>query len=165
MEAAPGTTSIIIFASMCCAPFAGGFVDKIGRRASLMILGSLLMIPAYLAMGFTDIPPRYPMIVLGAAFVLVPAAMWPSIPLLVDKNKVGTAYGLMTMVQNVGLASFPWFNGMLREATHTYTASMMMFASLGIVGFVFAILLRRNDTRMGGILEHPERAKAQQAAA
>ncbi len=154
---APGTTSIIIFASMCCAPFAGGIVDKIGRRASLMVLGSILMIPAYLALGFTNVPPRYPMMILGAAFVLVPAAMWPSIPLLVGKNKVGTAYGLMTMVQNVGLAAFPWFNGVLRERTQNYQASMTMFAALGIVGLVFALLLRRSDKRMGGLLENSEK--------
>lgn len=150
---APGTTSIVIFASMVCAPFAGGIVDKIGRRASLMVVGSLLLIPAYLAMGFSDGPPRYPMMVLGGAFVLVPAAMWPSVALLVEKGRVGTAYGLMTMIQNVGLAAFPWFNGVLREKTQNYQASMIMFACLGIVGFVFAFLLLRSDKRAGGVLE------------
>ena len=73
----------------------------------MMLLGSALMIPAFLSMGFTMIPPVLPMIVLGAAFVMVPAAMWPSIPLIVEKNRVGTAFGLCTMVQNVGLALFP----------------------------------------------------------
>ena len=72
---AQGTTSIIITASMFLAPFAGNLVDRIGRRATLMILGSLLMIPAHLSLGITDLPPAAAMIVLGAAFVLVPAAM------------------------------------------------------------------------------------------
>jgi len=150
---APGTSAIIIFASMCFAPFAGGLVDKIGKRASLMILGALLMIPCYLVMGFTMLPPRYPMILLGAAFVLVPAAMWPAVALLVDKNRTGTAYGLMTMIQNIGLALFPWLNGRLRVLTHTYEASMVMFALLGATGFVFALLLKRADARVGGVLE------------
>ena len=150
---AGGTTSIIIFASMCFAPFAGGLVDRIGRRASLMVLGALLMIPCYLVLGFTMVPPYLPMILLGAAFVLVPAAMWPSVPLIVEKNVTGTAFGLMTMIQNAGLALFPYLNGRLRVATHSYSASMVMFASLGAVGFVFALLLLRADRREGGALE------------
>jgi MFS family permease len=150
---AGGTTSIIIFASMCFAPFAGGLVDRIGRRASLMVFGALLMIPCYLVLAFTTVPPYLPMILLGAAFVLVPAAMWPSVPLIVDKNVTGTAFGLMTMIQNGGLALFPYLNGRLRVATHSYAASMVMFATLGAVGFVFALLLLKADRREGGALE------------
>ncbi len=150
---AQGTTSIIITASMFCAPFAGNLVDRIGRRASLMILGSLLMIPAHLVMGLTTLTPVLPMIVLGAAFVLVPAALWPSVPLIVDQKRVGTAYGLMTAVQNAGLLLFPFLNGQLRDVTHGYTASQVMFGSLGGVGLIFALLLWRADRREGGRLE------------
>ncbi len=153
---APGTTSIIIFASMLTAPFAGALVDRIGRRASLMVLGALLMIPAHLMIGFTYIPPAYSMSVLGVAFVLVPAAMWPSIPLIVEEKRVGTAYGLMTMLQNMGLATFPYINGKLREVTHGYKASMGMFASLGLVGLVFALLLLIADKKHGGVLERAD---------
>jgi nitrate/nitrite transporter NarK len=118
-----------------------------------MIIGSLIMIPSHLVMGVTGMSPIWPMLALGAAFVLVPAAMWPSIPLVVRKERVGTAFGLMTAVQNIGLAVFPLFNGMLRDATKTYTASMIMFSGLGIVGLVFAILLKRADAAAGGGLE------------
>ncbi len=150
---APGTTSIIIFASMCFAPFAGGLVDRVGKRASLMMLGALLMIPCHLALGFTDLPPRFPMILLGASFVLVPAAIWPSVPLIVEETRVGTAFGLMTMIQNLGLALFPWLNGQLRDSTGSFQSSQVMFGLLGAVGFVFAILLKRSDARAGGVLE------------
>lgn len=153
LSTAPGTSSIIIFASMCFAPFAGGLVDRIGKRASLMMLGALLMIPCYLIMGFTNIPPMFPMILLGAAFVLVPAAMWPAVPLIVEENRVGTAFGLMTMIQNIGLGLFPWLNGKLRDVTHSYESSMVMFAMLGAAGLVFAILLKRADARAGGVLD------------
>ena len=153
---AGGITSIIIFASMVLAPFAGQLVDKIGRRATLMIIGSLLMIPAHLLMGITHIYPAWPMIALGAAFVLVPAAMWPSVPLIVPEERVGTAYGLMTTIQNIGLALFPFLNGELRDLTHTYTSSMLMFASLGFFGLIFAILLKRADAKEGGRLERPQ---------
>lgn len=150
---AGGITSIIIFASMVFAPFAGHLVDKIGKRASLMVVGSIIMIPSYLLMGLTNIYPAYPMIVLGAAFVLVPAAMWPSVPLIVRKEAVGSAFGIITFIQNIGLALFPYLNGLLRDTTQTYTASMLMFASLGVFGLIFAFLLKRSDSREGGVLE------------
>jgi MFS family permease len=150
---AQGTTSIIITASMFLAPFAGRLADRIGKRASLMILGSLLMIPAHLILGITHVEPVYPMIALGAAFVLVPACIWPCVPLIVEESRVGTAFGLMTACQNIGLLAFPYFNGVLRDATHGYTASQVMFAGLGGLGLIFAVLLLRADRRAGGRLE------------
>lgn len=153
-------TSIIIFASMVLSPLLGQGVDKIGRRATMMMIGSLMIIPCYLMMGLTRSTPVAPMVVLGLAFSLVPAAMWPSVPLIVETKSVGTAFGLMTMIQNFGLATFPWLIGRLRDATQTYTSGMMVFASLGVLGFVFAILLRRADARAGGSLERPEVLKS-----
>jgi MFS family permease len=155
---APGITSIPIFASMIFAPFAGRLVDRIGKRTSLMILGSALLIVSHLVLGLTYIDPRLPMILLGAAFVLVPAAMWPSIPLLVPKEKVGTAFGLTTMIQNIGLALFPWLNGLLAHNTESYTSSQIMFATLGLAGLVFAVLLKRADAARAYVLEKAESA-------
>jgi MFS family permease len=157
---AGGITSIIIFSSMILAPFAGRLVDKVGRRATFMIVGSLLMIPCHLAMGLTRIYPAYPMILLGFAFVLVPAAMWPSVPLIVRSERVGTAFGLMTAIQNIGLGLFPLLNGLLRDTTGSYVASQVMFASLGLVGLVFALLLKRADKREGRGLEVPHKVAA-----
>jgi MFS family permease len=150
---AQGMTSIVIAASMLFAPFAGNLVDRIGRRASLMVLGSLMLIPAHLAIGLTRMPPAIPTIVLGAAFVLVPAAIWPSIPLIVEESRVGTAFGVMTALQNVGLLTFPYLNGAIRDATHGYSGSQVMFASLGLLGLVFALLLLAADRRAGSRLE------------
>ena len=152
---APGMAGIIVFASMVFAPLAGSLVDKIGKRASLMIVGSLLMIPAHLLMGITYINPVICMIVLGAAFVLVPAAMWPSVPLIISEKHVGTAFGLMTMIQNIGLGLFPWLSGKLRDLTGDYTASQIMFASLGVLGLALAFLLKRADSRNNNVLEKP----------
>jgi len=158
---APGVTSIVIFASMIFAPFAGNLVDRIGKRATLMAVGSLLLILAHLVMGITHWNPLPSMMVLGAAFVLVPAAMWPSVPLVVEEKRVGTAFGLMTAIQNIGLGLFPLLNGKLRDATGTYTATQIMFASLGVGGLIFALLLLRSDRRHGGKLEQ---GKNQQVA-
>ncbi len=154
---AGGITSIPIITSMLISPFIGFLVDKVGKRATLMIIGSIIIVPAHLVMGVTSIYPVIPMMALGAAFVLIPAAMWPSVPLLVKKSVTGTAFGLMTTVQLIGLALFPWLNGILRDVTESYTASMLMFACLGFAGLVFALLLKRADRREGGILERPDR--------
>jgi len=157
---AGGITSIIIFASMIFAPFGGRLVDRIGKRASLMVWGSLILIPCHLLMGLTRVFPVWPMAALGVAFVLVPAALWPSVPLLVRKERVGTAFGLMTAIQNIGLGGFSLLNGLLRDATKSYTASSIMFASLGILGLIFAFLLKRADGREGGILETQRQQRA-----
>lgn len=152
---AGGVVSIIIFTSMVLAPFAGKLVDKIGKRATFMIFGSLLMVPSHLLMGVTMLYPIIPMIMLGAAFVLVPAAMWPSVPLVIKKEHVGTAFGVMTAIQNIGLFLFPILSGKLREITGAYTASQVMFSCLGFIGLIFAFLLLRANKKEGDILEKP----------
>jgi MFS family permease len=106
-------------------------------------------------MGWTTIPPAYAMIVLGGAFVLVPAAMWPAIPLVVEQERVGTAFGLMTAIQNVGLLLFPYLNGKLRDVTSGYGWSQTMFAGLGVAGLVFAMLLLAADRKARNVLERP----------
>ncbi len=146
-------TSIIIFFSMVLAPIIGGFVDRIGRRGTLLMLGTLLMIPSHAMMGLTNIHPVISMVALGFSFSLVSAVLWPAVPLIVEERAVGTAFGLITMIQNIGLAAFPWLNGLLRVGTESYTSSQLMFASLGLFGFIFALLLLRADRRAGGILE------------
>ena len=148
-----GMTSIVIFASMVFAPFAGSLVDRIGRRASVMLVGSLLLIPAHFALGLTHWNPIPMMIVLGAAFVLVPAALWPSVPLVVEESRVGTAFGLITAIQNLGLMVFPKASGFLIDRTQDYTATQLMFGTLGLAGLLFAFLLLRADRRLGGVLE------------
>ncbi|MCH7985654.1 MAG: MFS transporter [Acidobacteria bacterium] len=156
-------TSILIFASMILSPILGGVVDKVGRRGTMMIFGALLLIPCHLMMGLTTFNPIVPMALLGFAFSLVPAALWPAVPLIVEEKSVGTAFGLITMVQNFGLAAFPWIVGSLRDVTQTYTAGMMVFASLGVAGLIFALLLKRADAKAGGSLERAGLAEPAQA--
>jgi MFS family permease len=104
-------------------------------------------------MGLTNIHPAISMVVLGFSFSLVSAVLWPAVPLIVEEKAVGTAFGLITMIQNIGLAVFPWLNGLFAAGTESYTTSQLMFASLGFFGFIFALLLLRADRRIGGILE------------
>lgn len=149
-------TSIVIFATMIFTPIFGYTVDRIGKRASMMIWGALLLVPVHLMLGFTNIPPGIPMFLLGISLSLVPAAMWASIPLMVPDKVLGTAFGIIGYIQNIGLMIFPWLAGMVIDAytkkigTATvidYRWVMLMFASLGLVGFVFALLLKRANSR------------------
>jgi len=90
----------------------------------------------------------------------VPAAMWPCVPLVVEEKRVGTAFGLMTAIQNLGLAFFSTTSGHLRDATGNYTATQIMFAGLGVAGLIFAVLLLKADRRNQGVLEAGAPAKA-----
>jgi len=73
----------------------------------------------------------------------------------VKNGRLGTAYGVMTLIQNFGLMLFPWLNGKLREATGTYGSSMLMFSCLGVLALAFALMILRNDRSREQILERP----------
>jgi predicted MFS family arabinose efflux permease len=144
-EAAGFTSSIITFASMVGTPLFGYLIDRIGKRASLMMFGSVLLVPVYLMLIYTSLHPLVPMIMMGVAFSLIPAAMWPSVALIVRENRLGTAYGLMTMVQNIGLMSFNLIIGLTNDWSGGYIAGMWIFSCLGFVGMLFSYLLKRAD--------------------
>ncbi|OQX83421.1 MFS transporter [candidate division KSB1 bacterium 4484_87] len=143
----------IILISMFSTWIFGAIVDKFGKRATMMIIGSLAMIPCHVSMAYTNISPWIPMIVLGLSFSLVPAAMWPALPLMVKDRQLGTAYGVIAMIQNIGLFTFPLAVGAIRDATGSYNPAMIMFAGLGVLGFIFAIWLKFLEGKAGGYLE------------
>ena len=149
------TSSFITFASMIGTPLFGLMIDRIGKRASVMMLGSLLLVPVYLLLVYTPLHPLVPMVMMGIAFSLVPASMWPSVALIVEQNKLGTAYGLMTMIQNIGLAGFNLVIGFANDQTGGYSAGMWIFSILGFAGMYFAFMLKRADQKSGnGRLEN-----------
>jgi len=149
-------TSLVITGTMFFTPLFGYLVDRIGRRATLMLLGSGLLIPVHLSLALTYFPPSVAMIVLGLAFSLVPAAMWPAIPIMVEEKRLGTAYGLMTLIQNVGLTLFNWLAGKITDLSGgNYRNTILMFAGLGLAGFLFALLLKRSALKEGNRIELP----------
>lgn len=149
-------TSLIMIASMIFTPLLGLFVDKVGKRGTMMIIGSLLLGPAHLLLGLTHTHPAFSMVLIGVSFSLVPAALWPVIPILVEERRLGTAFGLMTMIQNVGMTIFPFLAGKIRDLSGgDFTNTMIMFASLGVVGFVFSLLLKHADRREKAGIELP----------
>ncbi len=151
-------TSYIMFASMVFTPVMGLLVDKFGHRGKMMIAGSLLIVPAHLLLGLTFVRPYISFILLGISFSLVPAAMWPAVPILVREKFLGTAYGLIAWIQNIGLAAFPWLAGKLVDLSGgDYTNMQWMFASLGFFGLIFAVMLLFYDKRHRSGLELPSR--------
>jgi MFS family permease len=145
--------SILTAFTMFGTPLFGLFADKIGKRALLMMFGSTLLIPVYLMMGYTHISLYVPMAMMGVAFSLIPALMWPSVAYIVDQSKLGTAYGLMTMIQNIGLAGFNLLVGWANDHSHAsatnpdgYRLGMWIFSILGFLGVLFAFLLRQRET-------------------
>ncbi|NIM89454.1 MAG: MFS transporter [Candidatus Aminicenantes bacterium] len=157
-------TSYIMTASMIFTPLLGLLVDKLGHRGKIMILGSLLLIPAHLLLGLTYLHPAVSFVILGISFSLVPAALWPAVPILVKEKFLGTAFGIIAWVQMFGLFIFPWLAGKVVDASGgKYTNMELMFASLGIAGLVFSILLLLSNRKHKLGLELPT-SKAQAIA-
>lgn len=149
-------SSMLTIFAMIATPAFGLLVDKVGRRAQFMMYGSLLLVPVYLMMAYTSISLYVPMAMMGVAFSLIPGVMWPSVAYIVGQSKLGTAYGLMTMIQNIGLAGFNLLIGWANDytgasASHPegYTLGMWIFSSVGFFAFLFAFLLRRSETGPG----------------
>jgi MFS family permease len=170
-EAGGFLSSILILFAMIATPLFGLMVDRIGKRALWMMFGSLLLIPVYLMMGYLpstrhavlhipyfgvlDLPVLLlvTMAMMGIAFSLIPAIMWPSVAYIVEQSKLGTAYGLMTMIQNIGLFGFNLLIGWANDYSHAsasnptgYRLGMWIFSTLGFLGVSFAFLLRRRET-------------------
>lgn len=193
-EVGGNLSSMLTLAAMIFTPLFGLLADRIGKRSLLMMFGSLLIVPVYLIMAYKidlasliglhggltvdlaffgiekAVIPYYlmiPMSLMGIAFSLIPAVMWPSVAYIVDQKKLGTAYGLMTMIQNMGLFGFNvligWANdysGASAANPGGYTLGMWIFSCLGFFGLLFAFLLRTRETGpQGHGLELPKGKK------
>lgn len=139
--------------TMAGTPFFGWVADRIARRSLLMIFGSLLLVPVYLLLAYTTVPLGVPMSMMGVAFSLVPAVMWPCIAYVVEERRLGFAYGLMDAVQQAGLVCtnrlIGWSNDRFGASLANpagYAPGMWMFSVVGVVALVFAIWLRRVET-------------------
>ncbi len=151
-------------------PFLGNFLDRKGKGATMLILGAMLMIICHLIFAFV-VPATQSVIItyaaiilLGISFSLVPAALWPSVPKLIDDKLIGSAYALIFWIQNIGLYAFPMIIGsVLRSSNpgvtdplkYDYTAPMLVFVSLGVIALILGFLLKALDKKKGYGLELP----------
>src|SRR5204863_2841746 len=118
--------------------------DRIGRRALLMAVGTLLLFAVFPLLAYTQTNLWVTTVLVGIAFSLVPAVIWPAVPYLVSPNRLGTAFGLMTMVQAIGLTVFNLVVGALNDANGAsadnpmgYLPMLWTFGLLSLMGFVF----------------------------
>ena len=147
--------------AMVLTPLLGMFLDRVGKGASMLMAGACVMIVCHLSFAF--LLPVLPykwfatllIVVLGVSFSLVPAALWPSVPKIIDEKILGSAYCLIFWVQNIGLCLVPVLIGNLREATGGYLVPMIVFAAFGVLAFVFSLLLKKEDKKKGYGLELP----------
>jgi len=159
-------TSLLPMGTLLFTPFFGWLIDRKGRSATAMIFGSVALLTVHLIFSLTNMPPYAPMVLLGIAFSLVPAAMWPTMVKLVDEKQIGTAYGMMYSIQNLGLWGFPLLAGYILDLTNPgnpevadYTVTIFMFAGLGLLGLIFALLLKQTDKKYGYGVEMPMNKK------
>ena len=147
--------------AMCLTPLLGIFLDRKGKGATMLMLGSIIMIACHLCFAF--VLPAFPskglavtlIVILGVSFSLVPAALWPSVPKIIDEKILGSAYCLIFWVQNIGLCLVPMLIGTLRNNTGSYLVPMIVFSSFGVLAFIFSLMLKREDRRKGYGLELP----------
>ncbi len=145
--------SLLPLSAMIATPLMGLLSDRIGKRAFLMMFASVLLMPVYLLMGFTDVSLFLPLCMMGVAFSVIPAVMWPSVAYIVEPKRLGTAFALMTLIEQVGFFALNLLIGRANDFGHAglghlagYRPGMLIFSVLGFVGLLFAILLRIRET-------------------
>jgi len=153
----PQTASLLVgmepFFSLIGMPIFGLLVDRYAHRSLLMMFGSLLIVPVFPMLGYTNIPAAIPMAMMGVAFALVPAVMWPALVYVVDKSRLGLANGMLDAVQQLGLVVvnllIGWANDhWLASATNAagYHAGMWMFTAIAVLAVLTAFALWRVET-------------------
>ncbi len=155
--------SVFPILAMVLTPFLGIFLDFKGKGATMLMIGAIVMVCCHLSFAF--LLPLFPykwfatslILILGVSFSLVPAALWPSVPKIIDEKILGSAYCLIFWVQNIGLCLVPMLIGKVLEATGGYQAPMIIFSSFGILAFIFSFLLKIEDKRKGYGLEIPNK--------
>jgi len=174
-QSAESIFAVFPLLAVLITPILGSYLDHHGKAASMLVLGSLLLIGCHLTFAF--ILPMFKgnavggiiiayatILVLGASFSLVPASLWPSVPKLVDAKVIGSAYALIFWIQNIGLWLFPLLIGKVLDKTNPgvtdptqfdYTAPLVMLACLGVAALILGFVLKVVDRKKGIGLELP----------
>lgn len=160
--------SLLPLGTLFLTPLFGNVYDRIGKGATLMIIGAVMLIGVHFLFALPLLNVWWfatlIMICLGIAFSLVPSAMWPSVPKIIPENQLGTAYALIFWVQNWGLMGVPLLIGWVLDTyckgpvvdgvqTYDYTLPMVIFTAFGVLALVFALLLKAEDKKKGYGLE------------
>ena len=162
--AAGSANSWVFLAAIVATPICGMIADRIGKRATLLAAGAALMPLAYLLLALTDAPIWVSTALMGTSFSVIPAVIWPSTAMLVAPRRIGTAFGLINMLQSTGLFVCNWAAGWLNDTAHAgpanpagYVPMLGLLAGLAFVGLFAAILLQRYEAgQPGGGIEQPQ---------
>lgn len=172
-------------------PFLGNFLDRKGKGATMLIWGALLLIVCHLIFAFvvpatgSRLIAYITIIVLGVSFALVPAALWPSVPKIIEERVLGSAYSLIFWVQNIGLCLVPLLIGSVLDSSnaanpavvaakaeieqlkaqgvqapdvfipYNYTVPLVIFACFGVAALLLALYLKALDKKKHYGLELP----------
>jgi len=172
--------AMLPFGTILLTPLFGGIYDKKGKGATIMIIGSLLLIIVHALFTIPSLDHWLIAIVLiiflGVAFSLVPSAMWPSVPKIIPDRYLGTSFSLIFWVQNWGLMGVPALIGWVLQkycitgyvmkegvevAIYNYTLPMAIFTGFGILALIFAFLLKAESAKKGYGLEDPNIVKSE----
>ena len=174
-QSAESIFAVFPLLAVLITPILGNYLDRKGKGASMLVLGAILLIACHLTFAFVlpafkgnavggVIVAYTTILVLGASFSLVPAALWPSVPKLVDAKVIGSAYALIFWIQNIGLWLFPLLIGKVLDKTNpgvtdptqfNYTAPLVMLACLGVAALVLGLVLKVVDKKKHLGLEEP----------
>ena len=160
-ESAARLFSCFPILAMILTPFLGALLDFKGKGATMLMAGAVIMICCHLSFAF--LLPLFPskwlalllVVTLGVSFSLVPAALWPSVPKIIDSKILGSAYCLIFWIQNIGLFAVPLLIGVVLDATGGYTVPMIIFSTFGVLAFIFSLYLKIEDRKKGYGLELP----------
>jgi MFS family permease len=158
--------------ALVASPLCGLLADRVGRRTQFLAAGTLLLVPVYLLMACTRLDLALPMALMGASFALVPAVLWPAVMLVVPRGQLGTAFGLMQMVQAFGLVGFNFLIGWANDACRAgeanpggYRLGMALFTTTVLAGLGIALALRRRERGpQGHGLESPSGRRPERTA-
>ena len=161
--------AMLPFGTILLTPVFGSMYDRMGKGATLMIIGSLMLTLVHVLFALPILNVWWfaigIMIILGVAFSLVPSAMWPAVPKIIPMKQLGSAYAIIFYIQNIGLSMVPVLIGSVIQkyatietaegVTYDYTIPMAIFAVFGVVAVCVALLLKRIDKTYGYGLEEP----------
>jgi MFS family permease len=157
LQEAGSMNAYVFLAAIFATPAFGLMADRLGRRAAFMAFGTFLLCAVFPILAFTNTNLWIVTAMIGIAFSLVPAVLWPAVPILVSAQRLGTAYGLMTMLQNIGMMLANLGAGALNDASRAgpanpagYSPMLWMFLILSLFGFLFAAALRARETGRHG---------------
>jgi len=157
LQQAGVTNSWVFLAAIFVTPCFGLLADRYGHRALMLVFGTLLLPLSFVVLGATDLSLWVTTVMIGISWSLVPAVIWPSTTLIVEPKRLGTALGLITLVQAAGIALSNAITGWLANRAGAgadnpagYTVMLWFFFLLSLVALTSALLLWRREAGPNG---------------